>query len=612
MLEMLVKYAQTHDLMAEPGFKPKEVRWAIALDSKRGLIGLEELGQLDQKNNRGRYFAKCPDLSQAELIGGPTARSHFLVETASVVALFNVDPRDSKAKEKHQFFIDMLAESGKTYPQFNIIVGYLLDEETKRKTQLLMADNKVKKGDKVTFRLDAEFPLEQDYWHDWWNRFRLTLKGEPKKLSGDNQMRCFIKGDFISPIKTHLKIEGLANVGGLPVGDVLIGFDKEAFRSYGLEQSDNAAVSEESMNFYRAGLNHLIKNHSQKLAGARVVHWFNNEIFKAEDPFSWLEDPPEVKELHAQHEAKKMLNSIWTGERADLAKNRYYALTLSGAGGRVMVRDWMEGEFKELVTSIDQWFSDLEVVSLFGDKIAKIPGLERVITSLLPPKKPAQKYEDWVKPICDERLMLLHAAVKGSAITYNVIPRLILEHRDLIINGELEQLLNERNWSPSIGIIYSLLYTRIGLIKAYFLRKYRKEGKAILAEMLKPGLNEDFPSPAYQCGCLLEVLAELQRAALGDVGAGVVQRYYGAASSTPALVLGRLTRTSQFHLSKLEPGRAYWFESRIANLWSRLNQSPPKVLSLEEQSLFAMGYYQQMAEMRAKKSKDSQEEDNNV
>ncbi len=60
-----------------------------------------------------------------------------------------------------------------------------------------------------------------------------------------------------------------------------------------------------------------------------------------------------------------------------------------------------------------------------------------------------------------------------------------------------------------------------------------------MAEDIKPYLNESHPHPAYQCGRLMAVLAKLQKSALGDVGAGIVQRYYAAASSTPALVLGR-------------------------------------------------------------------------
>lgn len=121
-----------------------------------------------------------------------------------------------------------------------------------------------------------------------------------------------------------------------------------------------------------------------------------------------------------------------------------------------------------------------------------------------------------------------------------------------------------------------------------------------MADDLKAYLNEEHPHPAYHCGRLMAVLSALQRAALGDVGAGVVQRYFAAASSTPALVLGRLTRNSQAHLNKLTGGLAYWYEEKIAAIWNKIEDAIPKALTLEEQSLFALGYYQQMAELRKK------------
>lgn len=123
-----------------------------------------------------------------------------------------------------------------------------------------------------------------------------------------------------------------------------------------------------------------------------------------------------------------------------------------------------------------------------------------------------------------------------------------------------------------------------------------------MADDLKSYLNEEHPHAAYHCGRLMAVLAALQRAALGDVGAGVVQRYFSAASSTPALVLGRLTRNSQAHLNKLTGGLSYWYEEKIAAIWGRIKDTIPKTLTLEEQSLFALGYYQQMADMRKKTS----------
>ena len=112
---------------------------------------------------------------------------------------------------------------------------------------------------------------------------------------------------------------------------------------------------------------------------------------------------------------------------------------------------------------------------------------------------------------------------------------------------------------------------------------------------MKPFLNEDHPQPAYHCGRLMAMLAALQYRALGDVGAGVVQRYYASASSTPALVLGRLIRTAQFHLDKLDRGLARWHEGRIADTWGRIRDDVPPTLDLEGQTVFALGYYQQIA-----------------
>lgn len=118
-------------------------------------------------------------------------------------------------------------------------------------------------------------------------------------------------------------------------------------------------------------------------------------------------------------------------------------------------------------------------------------------------------------------------------------------------------------------------------------------------------LNKEHPEPAYQCGRLLAVLAGLQRAALGDVGAGVVQRYYVAASQTPGLTLGRLFNNAKNHLNKLDGGLAYWYEGQIAEIMSRIQDRIPSTLNLDQQSLFALGYYQQIAANRAGKNSDT-------
>ena len=119
-------------------------------------------------------------------------------------------------------------------------------------------------------------------------------------------------------------------------------------------------------------------------------------------------------------------------------------------------------------------------------------------------------------------------------------------------------------------------------------------------------LNPLENDPAYLSGRIMALLGRIQYEALGDVGAGVVQRYYAAASATPALVLGRLVRLAQTaHLPKINNvGLRIWFEKQMGEVWTAMSAAPPAVMTLEQQTLFAMGYYHQLAQ-RGSKSNES-------
>lgn len=591
MLDLLVRYALDHGLETEPGFKPKEVRWVISCDTDGRFLDVIELGDTSQRKNPGQIFPKCPDISQPEMVSGGETKSHFLVDTAEVVALYGKGADQPKVRDKHKYFVKLLRNAGASVSELSRLAEQLENPDTLKAIQFRLEARSAKPGDKVTFKVGSIFLVESEAWHNWWRAFRKRIKSEgkietPTKKSTRTKkesalMRCFITGELIKPVPTHSKIENLVDVGGQRSGDALICFDKAAFRSYGLEQSANAAVSEDSMSAYRAGLNHLIKQKGQRLAGAKVVHWFKKKVSDEDDPLAWLEEGVEQQELNAQHRAKEMLESLRGGKRPDLAGNHFYALTLSGAGGRVMVRDWMEGQFEELVANIRAWFDDLEIVHREGKGLAHHPKFLAVVGATV------RDLKDLPAPLVTK---MWRVAVRGEPIPQTALAEALARTRLSIIQDD----------PPN--------HARMGLMKAYHLRKEKKGGKQMRSVQLTPYLNERHPDPAYQCGRLMAVLAGLQHAALGDVGAGVVQRYYAAASSTPALVLGRLTRTSQFHLSKLDAGLAHWYEGNIANIWGRMGDAIPRTLSLDEQSLFALGYYQQIAALRTKKSNDSKQE----
>jgi CRISPR-associated protein Csd1 len=113
-------------------------------------------------------------------------------------------------------------------------------------------------------------------------------------------------------------------------------------------------------------------------------------------------------------------------------------------------------------------------------------------------------------------------------------------------------------------------------------------------------LVADHPSAAYQCGRLLAVLDAVQRAALGSVNATIVDRYFGTASSAPGTVFPYLIRGSAPHLAKLRKTRppAYQaLQQRLEEIMDHLPGFQP-VLTLQDQGLFALGYYHQRADDR--------------
>lgn len=571
MLELLAGYARKNKLPG-PGFKAKTVRWAIVCDAQGRFGEVVELGDAGQPRNKGRVFPQCPDLSAAEMNAGGVAKSHFLVDAAEVVALYGDKADDEKVKAKHDYFISRLHDAGKVMPELKKLALLLESDVQVKKLRQRLESSRVRATEKVTFQVGGAFPVESEDWHDWWQQFRAGLASDAGR-----KMVCLVSGKVAPAVLTQPAIDGLRDVGG-SMGPVLVGFDKGAFGSYGLTQSENAAVSETAAYEYRAALNELIANHSRRLAGAKVVHWFKTKVKDEDDPLAWLEEPPESEERRAQHLARELLDGVANGMRPGLSGNHYCALTLSGAGGRVMVRDWMEGRFEELAANVGKWFEDLSVVHREGGRLAPDPKFLAVMGATV------RELDDLPPPFV---ATMWRVAVRGEPIPQTALARAFNRTKVDIIKDEL------------------LNHARMGLMKAYFVRRTRASKKE---EDMKPYLNEEHPSPAYHCGRLMAVLAKLQQAALGDVGAGVVQRYYAAASATPALVLGRLVRGGQFHLNKLDLGLAHWYEERLGSISTRLGDKVPQTLTLEEQSLFALGYYQQWVDLRSKKSDDSKKE----
>ena len=581
MLNEILAYAERTGLKTEQGFATKPVKWLVCCDQSGKFTAITSL-EMDKKI---REFPKCPDL------GSKTqgAFCNFLAEKLGIVTLFDPKNQTLVKSPKHLKFLEMLDDASENMDELRAVTELLKDADELNKINEKLRGQRATVNDRVSFMVGDCILLEQTAWHDWWRSYyKKVTQGE-----GNNKqsMICIATGKKILPMQSHPKIGGLKTYGGRGQ-DALISFDKDAFKSYGLEDSKNAAMSADIATCYVETLNTLISNQSINLANMRAIYWFGHNLEDEQDDMFALLDQPNELLAGEETRPKKLFNTIKEGnERAEFLSNYYYALIISGASGRVMVRDWLEGTFSELAKNINQWFEDLSIVSITGEKNARLYGLESIVTAFLAPRKPKQDYEDWVKPLGTLSYELWRVALTDKQFPYAVVSRLIPLFSTHWVHFSSDNEADK-------NIYLSLTYRRLGLLKAYHTRKERKNGE----NFMQPNLNPEHTSPAYQCGRLLAVLADLQREALPDVGAGVVQRYYTATSQAPALRIGQLISNAKNHLNKLEnKGLARLYDERIADIMDKIPSNPgiPKTLDLEQQSLFALGYYQQLAQRNA-------------
>ena len=109
----------------------------------------------------------------------------------------------------------------------------------------------------------------------------------------------------------------------------------------------------------------------------------------------------------------------------------------------------------------------------------------------------------------------------------------------------------------------------------------------------------------YLLGRLFAVLEKAQKDALGkNLNTTIKDRYFSAASATPRSVFPLLLRLSQHHIAKAEYG--YKSDRLIAEIMDLLPAERfPAHMKLEDQGLFAVGYYHQRNDFYRKHSEDA-------
>lgn len=585
MLKALYDYALRHDLTLPAGYINKTVKAYILLDAD-GRFQNIELGTDEA--------IPAPDIGS---LANGKDKSNVLLEKRSVVI-----PEEPSAKST--FFLNALKAGGEVEPMLMLCVQALEDTETNAAIRARLDEKKIKAADRISFKVDRNSILESKKVLDWWKTFRQQFQ----KTDPDAMSVCLITGEPTIPTTTTTPINGLHAVGGHARGDALICFDKNAFCSYGLKKAANAPVSEQAFAAVKAALDKLLED-APILSGMKFVHWYDRDVEEDvirtcgdfRDFFEEEEEEEEQSEQEraieqanqesaARKRANQVVGSAESGERERMLDDvSYYILLLSGVGGRIMIRRYERGNYRDLREKLQQWYDDLELTNAGGTGTlgpCKLTG--RLMRLLKYQKADRKPFERLGKELAGITPAVLMAIVTGVQLPDAVASRALAYIRSKMMSDEqaTKDLFGQEShvWQ----------WLKVWLV--------RNKGKG---NVLMKNYNPEYPAAAYHCGAMMAIYEAIQNEGMPDVNATLMQRYYASAIQMPALVLGRLSQMSVHHLEKMKKIEKRWLADRYRE-WlnqtaSAIQEKIPATLNLEQQSEFALGYYQMHAELAREK-----------
>jgi CRISPR-associated protein Csd1 len=415
---------------------------------------------------------------------------------------------------------------------------------------------------------------------------------------------CLVTGVAAPVRRLHPSIKGVE--GAQSSGASLVSFNLEAFKSYGKEQGGNAPTSVAAAFRYGAALNRMLDrgsgNRIQRTVGdTTVVFWADASNLSeaaaaaAEVVFASVFDPPASKADANEdaQEAAKLRDRL-----EDFAKGRplkavdpnlqegtlFYVLGLAPNAARLSVRFWLQDSFEHIARRLGEHARDLTIEPL-PRAWSKPPSIQRLLVKTTALQ---EKFDNIPNQLAGE--------VARSVLTGLPYPRTLL-------SAAITRL--RAGDDPGSGWHAAVIKGCINRSLRFGFSEGRTRSAASAAdeskEELPVALEPDRKDTAYQLGRLFAVLESAQYAALGRVNAPIGDRYYAAASATPARIFGPLLRGLKHHVSDARKrGRGGWIEPKVGEIMLMLPAELPKTLRLEDQGRFAVGYYHERATRPAK------------
>ncbi len=417
-----------------------------------------------------------------------------------------------------------------------------------------------------------------------------------RELLSKNPKICAICGtsDFAVLDAPHGMIKRVPD--GQSSGCALVSYNENAFLSYGLKGNQNSSICTNCAKTYVEGLNWLLSAGNETFIKTNqgkektIFRYSNRKNFGSDTAIIfWTRKNQKVKEIELldapdAEEVATMIRSLTSGTEYNsryLETEQFYSCVLSGAAARIAVRDWIETSLGDFKKAISHWFKDIAI----GHYDRNIDTMDTVYTPLYRLARSCQrqrlkndgKYEYDKDDSATARVAatLWNAALKNTPLPFWILSK-TLQRARLSRNG--------------------LTADRAALIKIILNRKNNQGDGFMITENKVKGERP----VAYVCGQIFAKLEGIQYAALGQVNAGIREKYFTYAMTTPAAAFGRLFNLSSKHFTKLKsqkPGLAVNLDKELQKLCKDIDiLSFPQFFQLEEQGQFAIGYYHQKQE----------------
>jgi len=568
--------------IAPPAYSIAKVDFAAVISSNGNLVELEDL-----RVNRGDKLISRQLTVPEQVIRTSGIASNFLCENASYFFGIPIKGDEKRSKEEYSEFKryheSMLSNVTIQAVKALILFFKMWDAEKAVEHHALKNRFEDLKTGNIVFRLDGDrkYLHEMQEVKETWEMYRNSTVSQ--KIG-----QCLISGEKKPLAVLHQKIKGV--VGSPSMGSAVVSFNKDAFTSYGKEQSLNAPISEEATFAYTTVINYLLdndKNRVRHIGDTTAIFWAQKSTNGLEESiFSEIFDPLEefgnhvdekVQKRKPDNEAirtiKSLLERLKNGQSIyDLddkinMETDFFILGLAPNSSRLSIRFWQKDSFGKILTEMLQHQLDMEII--------------------LP---------EYSQPLVAPWKILKEAAAHKDS--KNISPRFAGNLAKSIISG---QLYGDGIYTAMLSRIRAdrdVNSIRAGMIKACMIRKARKNGDDRKEASITVSLNLDNYNVGYRLGRLFAVMEKTQSEANSGLNSTIKDRYFGAASTTPGSVFPILMKLSQHHISKAEYGR--FRDSQIGEIMETV-ETFPSHLNLEDQGQFILGYYHQKQSFYTKK-----------